>query len=255
MYLTKEKYFMFFIILSLLILSFITLDLSLFEILKVESFLIFYSFILEFLKPNLTNNFLMKMYSLSIETLLMSIISTFIASIFAFILMLSISSKSKIQRYLIQSILNFLRSIPELLWGLILVISFGLGPITGTLSLFLHTFGILGKLFLEVLENNSNKDEQNLFFPGIGEYKVFLYQILPKIFPQLLSFTLYRWENNIRAATILGVIGAGGLGQELYFRLSLFHYNEVSSIILFILIIVFIVDYLSNYLRKNYTGR
>ena len=147
MYLTKEKYFLFFIILSLLIFSFLTLDFSLFEILKIESFLIFYSFITEFLKPNLTNNFLIKMYDLSIETLLMSIISTFLAGICAFILILLISLKSKIQRYLIQLILNFLRSIPELLWGLILVIAFGLGPITGTLSLFLHTFVYLVNCF------------------------------------------------------------------------------------------------------------
>lgn len=255
MYFAKEKYLVFFIILSFLFLSFLTLDISLFEIFKFESITIFYAFIIEFLEPNFDRNYLIKMFDLSIETLLMSIISTFFAGIFAFLLILLISLKKKIQIYLIKLVLNVLRSIPELLWGLILIISFGLGPVTGILSLFLHTSGILGKLFLEILENHSNKNEHNLFFQGMDEDKIFLYQTLPEIFPQLLSYILYRWENNIRAATILGLIGAGGLGQELYFRLSLFHYNEVSSIILFILIIVFIVDYISNYLRQKYTGR
>ena len=137
-----------------------------------------------------------------------------------------------------------------------MVIFFGLGPLTGTLALTLHTSGILGRLFVELLENQKMQNALSNFKTNNGSFlRYFLYYIFPKIFPQMISYILYRWENNIRAASILGIIGAGGLGQLLFYRLSLFHYDEVSTILFFTVSMVILVDLLSSFLRSKYTGR
>ena len=119
-------------------------------------------------------------------------------------------------------LLNALRSVPELMWAALLLIAAGLGPMAGTLALALHTTGVLGRLFAEAIENAPQGPGFALRVRGVGEGRVLLYSVLPQVLPQLLSYTLYRWENNIRAAAVLGVVGAGGLGQMLAFHLGLF---------------------------------
>ena len=160
--------------------------------------------------------------------------------------------KNPLITLIINSCLNVLRSIPELIWALLLLVAFGLGPFTGTLALFFHTFGILGKLFIDIFKNIPKENKISLLISGNNKVKIFLYQTFPLIFPQLLSYTLYRWENNIRAASILGIVGAGGLGQLLYYNLSLFYYEKVATILIFILILIFFVDNLSFYIRKRF---
>ena len=107
-------------------------------------------------------------------------------------------------------LLNALRGIPKLVWAALLLIAAGLGPLAGTLSLGLHTAGVLGRL----------------------------YATLPQIIPQLLSYTLYRWENNIRAAAVLGVVGGGGLGQMLAFHMGLLQMSKTSTVLLAMLALV-----------------
>jgi phosphonate transport system permease protein len=124
----------------------------------------------------------------------------------------------------------------------LLLIAAGLGPMAGTLALALHTTGVLGRLFAEAIENAPEGPGFALRLRGIGEGRVFLYAGLPQILPQLLSYTLYRWENNIRAAAILGVVGAGGLGQMLAFHLGLFQMAETSSVLAAMLVLVGLVD-------------
>ena len=126
-------------------------------------------------------------------------------------------------------VLNALRSIPELVWAAMLLITVGLGPFAGTLALALHTAGVLGRLFAEAIENAPASPGFALRTRGVGVGRVFMYATLPQILPQLLSYTLYRWENNIRAAAVLGVVGAGGLGQMLSYHLGLFQMQETSS--------------------------
>ncbi len=146
--------------------------------------------------------------------------------------------------------LNALRSTPELVWASLLLIAAGLGPFAGTLALGLHTSGVLGRLFAEAIENAAPEPAFALRIRGVGEGRIFLYATLPQVLPQLLSYTLYRWENNIRAATVLGVVGAGGLGQMLAFHMGLFQMSETSTVLMAMMLLVALVDALSYWIRK-----
>jgi phosphonate transport system permease protein len=150
-------------------------------------------------------------------------------------------------------LLNALRSIPELVWAALLLISAGLGPFAGTLALALHTSGVLGRLFAEAIENAPTGPGAALRVQGVGNGRVFLFATLPQVLPQLMSYTLYRWENNIRAAAILGVVGAGGLGQLLAFHMGLFQMNKTATVLAAMLLLVGLVDALSNLSRRLLT--
>jgi len=150
-------------------------------------------------------------------------------------------------------VLNALRSIPELVWAALLLISAGLGPFAGTLALAFHTAGVLGRLFAEDIENAPAGPGEALRRHGAGRLKVVAYATLPQVLPQLMSYTLYRWENNIRAAAVLGVVGAGGLGQLLAFHMGLFQMNKTATILGAMLLMVALVDALSHALRRGLT--
>jgi phosphonate transport system permease protein len=122
------------------------------------------------------------------------------------------------------------------------------------LALALHTTGVLGRLFADTLENLPPAPAEALRINGAAPIAVFLYATLPQATPQFLSYVLYRWENNIRAATVLGVVGAGGLGQMLYFHLSLFHMQQVATVVLAMLVLVVIVDATSYFARQKMTS-
>jgi phosphonate transport system permease protein len=133
------------------------------------------------------------------------------------------------------------------------LIAAGLGPFAGTLALAFHTAGVLGRLFAEAIENAPPGPGFALRAQGVGSARVFLYATLPQVLPQLLSYTLYRWENNIRAAAVLGVVGAGGLGQLLAFHMGLFHMGKTSTILAAMLALVVLVDALSYAARRLMT--
>ncbi|HZD40525.1 MAG TPA: phosphonate ABC transporter, permease protein PhnE [Terriglobales bacterium] len=154
--------------------------------------------------------------------------------------------------YLIaRSILSLLRTIPEMVWALIFVFVVGLGPFPGVLALGVHTGGVLGKLFAEVLEDVDTQPIESLQATGAGRLQILFYGILPQVLPQFISYTLYRWEVNIRVAAVLGLVGAGGLGQRIYIAISLFLENQLLTLIMAIYLLVTFVDYLSAYLRKK----
>ncbi|MDP3613040.1 MAG: ABC transporter permease subunit, partial [Rubrivivax sp.] len=114
----------------------------------------------------------------------------------------------------------------------------------------LHTTGVLGRLFAEAIENAPTGPGDALRAQGVGPQRVFLYATLPQVLPQLLSYTLYRWENNIRAAAVLGVVGAGGLGQLLSFHMGLFQMGKTATILGAMLLMVALVDVLSYGTRR-----
>jgi phosphonate transport system permease protein len=146
--------------------------------------------------------------------------------------------------------LNLLRSIPELFWALIFILAVGLGPFGGVLALGFHTGGVLGKLFSEAIENVDPQPIEALHATGASSGSVLVYGVLPLALPQLVSYTLYRWEVNIRAAAIIGIVGAGGIGRDIYVAISLFHYQRLLTLLLITLAIVTLVDYLSAWLRS-----
>jgi phosphonate transport system permease protein len=147
--------------------------------------------------------------------------------------------------------LNVLRTVPEIVWALIFVFVVGLGPFPGVLALGVHTGGVLGKLFGEVLEDVDPRPLEALQTTGASRLTILLYGVMPQAAPQFVSYALYRWEVNIRAAAIMGFVGAGGLGQQIHVAISLFHEHRLLTLILAIYLIVTLVDALSAWLRAR----
>ena len=150
-----------------------------------------------------------------------------------------------------RAVLNFLRTVPEMLWALVFVFLVGLGPFPGVLALGVHTGGVLGKLFAEVLEDVDLQPVESLQSTGAGKLQILFYGILPQALPQFVSYTLYRWEVNIRVAAVLGFVGAGGLGQRIHIAISLFHEQQLLTLLMVLYVLVTGVDYLSAYLRRR----
>ena len=214
-------------------------------------------FLGELLVPSTEAGFLAKLALASLETLAMSALGTLLAAIGGLVLALpasrSYAADGSLARTPVRLVLNVLRSIPELVWAALLLISTGLGPFAGTLALAMHTTGVLGRLFAEAIENAPPAPFFALRVQGVPAGRVFLYATLPQVLPQILSYTLYRWENNIRAAAVLGVVGAGGLGQLLAFHMGLFHMKETSSVLIAMILLVALVDFLSYLTRRMLT--
>ena len=179
------------------------------------------------------------------ETLAISVVGTLLAAVAGLLLALPKF------RAPWNVLLNVLRSVPELVWATITALAVGLGPFAGALALALHTAGVLGRLYAEALENAPSQPAEALRRTGSSRAMAFLYGTLPGAAPQLVAYTLYRWEMNIRMAAILGFVGAGGLGQLLYFKLSLFHYAEASTVIIAMLALSIAVDQASAWLRRS----
>ena len=214
-------------------------------------------FLGEFFPPDLSPTFVTKVAIGAWETLAMSALGTTLAAVLGLALALPASRMHATDRGFARAptrlLLNVLRSIPELVWAALLLISAGLGPFAGTLALALHTAGVLGRLFAEAVENAPSGPGDALRAQGVGNGRIFLYATLPQVLPQLLSYTLYRWENNIRAAAVLGVVGAGGLGQLLSFHMGLFHMGKTATILGTMLLMVALVDALSLGARRLMT--
>lgn len=241
---------------ALVVASFWTLDLQWKAFFSLDAAASMARFVGEFFPPNTSPAFLTKVALASLETLAMSALGTVLAAVLGLLLALAAAhSPSNAEngwiRLPTRLLLNALRSIPELVWAALLLISAGLGPFAGTLALALHTSGVLGRLFAESLENAPPGPGFALRAQGVVGFKVFMYATLPQVLAQLMSYTLYRWENNIRAATVLGVVGAGGLGQMLAYHMGLFQMGKTATILAAMLALVALVDGLSQVVRKR----
>ena len=236
---------------ALVIASFVGLPWKLREFLTLDALRTTIEFLSGFAPPDLSPVFLRKGLWATLETLSMSALGTVIAALLGLMLALPASGRAgAAPRAAVRCVLNVLRAVPELVWATILLITAGLGPFAGTMALAAHTTGVLGRLFADALENNSPLPERSLRDNGVKPFAAFLYSTLPQALPQIVSYTLYRWENNIRAAAILGVVGAGGLGQMLKFHLSLFQMHQAATVIVAMLLLVATVDAMSFWLRR-----
>ena len=207
-----------------------------------------------FAPPELAPAFLQKTALAAAETLSMSALGTLLAVVGGLALALPAAGRfGRSARGAARLLLNVLRSIPELVWASLLLVAAGLGPFAGTLALAAHTSGVLGRLFADALENAEPLPEAALRTNGASAMAAFIYATLPQTLPQMLSYTLYRWENNIRAAAVLGVVGAGGLGQMLKYHLSLFQMPSAATVVLAMLVLVAMVDAISFALRRALT--
>ena len=225
--------------------SFRGLDIGFGELFSAEAAHSIGEFVAGFFPPDLSGEWLSKVAKGIWETLAISVVGTLLAAIAGLLLALPK------WRAPFSFLLNTLRSVPELVWATITALAVGLGPFAGALALALHTAGVLGRLYAEALDNAPPNPGNALRLAGAPGGFAFLYGILPGAAPQLIAYTLYRWEMNIRMAAILGFVGAGGLGQLLYFELSLFHHAQASTVIIAMLLLSIAVDQASAWLRRR----
>ena len=160
-------------------------------------------------------------------------------------------SPSPVVFQLTRQTLNGLRGINEIIFALIFVTAVGLGPFAGVLALSIHGAGMLGKFFAEAIEEIDAGPVEALRATGANPAMVVVFGVLPQVIPSWIAYTLYRFETNLRAGTILGIVGAGGIGFELYTSLKLFQYQDTASCVLVILVMVMGADYLSSKLRAR----
>ena len=208
-------------------------------------------FVVEFFPPDVSPDFLRKVGFGSLQTLAVSLLGTAIPMVIGGLIALPAAGRlGWPAKWLARSLLNGLRSMPELVWAALMVLAVGIGPFAGTLALTLHTTGVLGRLFAESLENASPIPETSLRDLGAGPVARFVYGTLPLIAPQCMGYVLYRWEMNIRMSTILGFVGGGGLGQLLYFHLSLLQTAQASTVLVAMIFLVLLDDGLSGWARR-----
>lgn len=198
-----------------------------------------------------------KYLKLLFETFNMALLATIIGStlaLFLSFLAAKNTSPNSLVFFTIRRILEFFRGVPEIIFAILFVWVLGIGPLAGIIAMTIHTTGSLGKLFSEVHENSNNKPIEALKASGGNWLSEMKFGLLPQVLPNLISYVLLRFEINIRASTILGFVGAGGIGQELYLVINFNYYEEVSAIILLIILTVVSIDLFSGYLRKNIIG-
>ena len=151
----------------------------------------------------------------------------------------------------IRRVMDLLRSIPDLVIATIFIVAVGLGPLAGVLALALNTGGVLAKLFSEAVESIDKGPVEGVRATGAGKLHEIVWGVIPQVAPLWTSFALYRFESNSRAATVLGLIGAGGIGQLLFESIQGFQYRQVSAIAIVIVVAVTLIDMLSQAMRKR----
>jgi phosphonate transport system permease protein len=189
-----------------------------------------------------------------VDTLAMSIAGTTTAVVLSLPIALAAAGNTTPNRFVYQAsrlLLNLLRSVPELIMGIILVAMVGFGALPGVLALGLHSVGMVGKFFAESIEHVDLKPVEAARAAGATAPQVVRHAVLAQVMPQLADITIYRWEYNFRASTVLGAVGAGGIGFELIAALRVLEYAQVSAILICILGCVTAVDGLGALLRRS----
>jgi ABC-type phosphate/phosphonate transport system permease subunit len=200
--------------------------------------------------------------NLTIETLVMSVMATGFATIAALLTVvpaarniadgsLTLAKKwhGRISFGAVRGGYIFSRAVPELVWAMIIIFIFKPGMLPGAIALALHNFGILGKLFAEVIEDIDSRPVRNLSSSGAGSIQLLMYGVLPAVLPRFLTYILYRWEVIMRTTIVVGFVGAGGLGLQFKLSMSFFHYTDITLLLFFYLILVFAADFISEKAR------
>jgi phosphonate transport system permease protein len=188
-----------------------------------------------------------------LDTLAMSIAGTALAVMLSLPLALLAAPNTSpnwwISR-LVRLLLSALRSVPEIILGILFVAAVGFGALPGVLALALHSVGMVGKFYAEAVEHVDPKPLEAAVAAGASRLQVITHAVLPQVLPQLADITIYRWEYHFRASAVLGIVGAGGIGFELMAALRLINYDQVAAILLTILACVVLVDGIGARLRK-----
>jgi phosphonate transport system permease protein len=192
------------------------------------------------------------------ETLTIAYLGTVIGAIGAFVLCFLAAANlgvNSIGRWLVVRFLEFCRTVPELVFALLFVASFGLGPLPGVLALAIHTLGALGKQYSEVVENADMKAFEGVTATGATWPESVRFAIVPQVLSNFVSYGLLRFEINVRESAIIGFVGAGGIGQDLLVAVRRFYYSDVSAIVLLIIATVAIIDLATEHVRRYLIGR
>lgn len=192
------------------------------------------------------------------ETVLISYVGTLAGFVFAFalnFLAAENTSPAPWLRFVVRRFLEVCRTVPDIVFAMIFVIAFGLGPMAGVLAIAIHTAGALGKLFAEIVENIDMAPVQGVRSTGASWVACMRFAVLPQVVAGFASYSLLRFEINVRGASVMGLVGAGGIGQELIVAIRKFYYSDVSAILLLIIVTVFVIDIGTGWLRGRLFGR
>jgi phosphonate transport system permease protein len=199
-----------------------------------------------------------KWLSLLGETVLISYVGTLAGAILAFalnFLAAENTSPAPWLRFAIKRLMEFCRTVPDIVFALIFVIAFGLGPMAGVLAIAIHSVGALGKLYSEIVENIDMKPVEGVRSTGASWLSCMRFAVVPQVAAGFASYTLLRFEINVRGASVMGFVGAGGIGQELVVAVRKFYYSDVSAILLMIIITVFVIDIGTGWARGRLFGK
>jgi phosphonate transport system permease protein len=192
------------------------------------------------------------------ETILISYVGTLAAAVLAFalnFLAAENTSPAPWLRFVVRRLLEFARTVPGIVFALIFVIAFGLGPMAGVLAIAIHSTGALGKLFSEIVENADMKPVEGVRSTGASWLSCMRFAVLPQVSAGYASYALLRFEINVREASVMGFVGAGGIGQELVVAIRKFYYSDVSAILVTIIVTVFVIDIVTGWLRSRLFGK
>ncbi len=195
---------------------------------------------------------------LLLDTILIAYLATLVGATAAFAtapLAAANLAPSATLRWSIKRIFEFCRTVPDLVFALMFVASFGLGPLAGILAIAIHTFGTLGKLFTEALENIDMKPVEGVRSTGSRFVETVRFGALPQVMSTFASYTLLRFEINVRSGSVVGMVGAGGIGQDLFVAIRKFYYSDVSAILLMIIVCVAVIDLVTERVRHRLSGQ
>lgn len=196
--------------------------------------------------------------SLLLDTILIAYLATLLGSIGGFLLCFLAArnlTSSGVQRGVVKRVLELCRTVPEIVFALIFVVAFGLGPLPGVLAIAIHTLGATGKLLTEVVENIDMKPVEGAIASGGSWTESIRFAVLPQVLSSFASYALLRFEINVRGAAVMGFVGAGGIGIDLIEAIRKFYYADVSAILLLILLTVMLIDTGTQHLRHYLLGR
>jgi phosphonate transport system permease protein len=191
------------------------------------------------------------------ETILISYVGTLSGAVLAFglnFLAAENTAPAPWLRFTVKRFMEFCRTVPDIVFALIFVIAFGLGPMAGVLALAIHSIGALGKQYSEIVENIDMKPIEGVRSTGASWLSCMRFAVLPQVAAGLASYTLLRFEINVREASVMGFVGAGGIGQELLVAIRKFYYSDVSAILLMIVLTVFVIDIGTGWIRERLLG-
>jgi phosphonate transport system permease protein len=195
---------------------------------------------------------------LLLDTVLIAYLGTLIGASGAFAIAFFAAANlapSNVLRWSIKRIFEFCRTVPDLVFALMFVSAFGLGPLAGILAIAIHTFGTLGKLFTEAIENIDMKPVEGVRSTGSRFIEMVRFGALPQVVSSFASYTLLRFEINVRSGSVVGMVGAGGIGQDLFVAIRKFYYTDVSAILLMIIVSVAVIDLVTERIRHRLSGQ